>query len=61
MSNNRFDPNAPPTTPRWVKILLIIFVILVALFIVLHLMGFGLGGHGMGGHTLLIEHVLKML
>ena len=61
MSNNRLDPNAPPSTPRWVKILLIIFVILVALFIVLHLMGFGLGGHGMGEHTLLIEHGLKAL
>ena len=61
MSTNRPDPNSPPSTPRWVKILVGVFIFLAILFVILHLMGFGLGGHGMGGHTLLIEHVLKQL
>ena len=33
-------------TPRWVKILAAIFMLLALLFVVLHLMGFGFGGHG---------------
>ena len=61
MSNTRPDPNSPPGTPRWVKILLIIFVVLVLLFVILHLLGFGLGGHGMGSHMLLIEHGKRLL
>lgn len=39
----------PPSTPRWVKVFGIIFLILVLLVIILHLTGFGFGGHG--GHT----------
>ena len=61
MSNNRPNPNSPPGMPRWVKILTGIFIVLVILFIILHLMGFGLGGHGMGGHILLIEYVSRNL
>ena len=61
MSKNRPDPNSPPGTPRWVKILIIIFIVLLLLFVILHLMGFGLGSHGMGVHTLLIEYVLRAL
>lgn len=61
MSNNRPDPGSPPSTPRWVKILLIIFIVLILIFVILHLMGFGLGGHGMGSHTLLIEYGQKQL
>ena len=41
---------SPPTTPRWVKVFVIIFIILVVLFVIMHLMGFGFGGHGLGGH-----------
>ena len=61
MSNNRPDPNAPPGTPRWVKIFVIVFIALVLLVIILHLMGFGMAGHGMSVQTSLIEHGLKRL
>ena len=61
MSNNRPDPNSPPSTPRWVKIFAIAFIALVLLVIILHLMGFGMGGHGMNVQTSLIEHGLKLL
>lgn len=61
MSNNRPNPNSPPGMPRWVKILLIIFIFLILLFVILHLLGFGLGSHGMDVHTLLIEYVLRAL
>jgi len=47
MSNNRPDPNAPPGTPRWVKALGIIFIVLVLV------VGFMLlsGEHGPGRHN----------
>jgi hypothetical protein len=61
MSKTRPDPGSPPSTPRWVKILAIIFIILAVAFIILHLMGFGMGGHGLSSHTLLIEYGLKPL
>lgn len=61
MSNSRPDPNSPPETPRWVKILAIVFIVLVVVFVILHLMGFGMGGHGMSIHTLLIEHGQNLL
>lgn len=37
---------SPPGLPRWVKVLIILFIVLVAAVVVLHLMGFGFGGHG---------------
>lgn len=61
MPNNRPDPGSPPSTPRWVKILLISFIVLILIFVILHLMGIGLGGHGMSSHPLLIEYGLKKL
>jgi len=39
------DSGSPPGMPRWVKLLIIIFIVLVLLFVVLHLLGFGLGSH----------------
>ena len=42
------DRGSPPSTPRWVKVLVIIFIALVLLVIVLHLTGNSLGGPG--GH-----------
>ncbi len=33
--------------PRWVKIFMLVFIILVSLFVILHLMGFGFGDHAM--------------
>ena len=61
MTNKRPDPASPPETPQWVKILISLFIVLVLLFVVLHLLGFGFGSHGMGNHTLLMEHALKLL
>jgi hypothetical protein len=61
VSNNRPDPNSPPSMPRWVKVLIAIFIILVVIFVILHLLGFGMGGHGINTHTLLIEPTLKYL
>lgn len=40
------DSERPPSTPRWVKLFLVIGVILLLLVIVLLLSG----GHGPGGH-----------
>lgn len=53
MSKTPPDRGSPPGTPRWVKGLVIAFILLVLLFVMLHLMGFGLGGH-----VPLIEHGL---
>ena len=61
MSTNRPDPNSPPPTPRWVKILAGIFIVLILLVIILHLMGFGMGGHGISEASLLIAQGLKQL
>ena len=48
MTENQKDPGrgSPPETPRWVKVLIILFIVLVAAVVVLHIMGFGFGGHG---------------
>ena len=32
--------------PRWLKLIIIVFIVLVAAVVVLHLMGFGFGSHG---------------
>ena len=41
----RPDRESPPSMPRWVKVLGIIVIVLVLVFIILHLIGGGLGGH----------------
>lgn len=61
MSNTRPDPNSPPPTPRWVKILIAVFIILVVLFVIAHLLGFGMGGHGMSDQAMLIEYSLRVI
>ena len=35
----------PPPAPRWVKLLGLIALVIVAVFAILHLAGRGLGGH----------------
>lgn len=44
---NRARPNRGPIAglPRWVKVFLIVFILLVALFLILHLTGNGFGDH----------------
>ena len=56
MSQTLPNRGSPPSTPRWVKVSVIIFIVLVLLFVILHLMGLGFGGH-----TLLMEHELQQL
>jgi len=41
----RPDRGSTPGTPRWVKVFGLIAIILVLLFVILHLIGLGLGGH----------------
>ena len=60
----RPNPASPPATPRWVKIVVLTFIVLVLAVIILHLMGFGFGNHGaggFGGYTLLLERVGEQL
>jgi len=64
----RPDREAPPSTPRWVKVFGIICIGLVLLFVILHLAGYGRMNHTPGGntppamgienvgHTALVEH-----
>ena len=40
------DRRSPTSTPRWVKVFGIIFIVLVMLFVALHLTGNSLGGPG---------------
>ncbi len=51
------NPGSPPSTPRWVKVLVIIFIALVLLVVILHLTGNSLGGPG--GHTQSMEYWLQ--
>jgi hypothetical protein len=39
------DSGGYPGTPRWVKVFGIIVIVLVLVFVVVHLMGGGLGDH----------------
>ncbi|HZO32349.1 MAG TPA: hypothetical protein VFH48_40900 [Chloroflexota bacterium] len=39
------DPPADTGTPRWVKVSGLIAVAVVLLFVILHLLGGGIGGH----------------
>ena len=45
----RPDRRSAPSTPRWVKVLGIIFIVLVLLVVILHLTGNSLGGHTPSG------------
>ena len=53
------DRGSPPSTPRWVKVLGIIFVALVLLVVILHLAGISPGGPG--SHMPSIEYWLQRL
>jgi len=55
-TNVKPDRGSPPGTPRWVKVLGIIAIILLVLFVILHLTG-----NGFGGHTLSMEYWLEQL
>ena len=44
----------PPSTPRWVKIFVIVFILLVLLVVILHLMGFGFGSHHIASATAML-------
>jgi len=74
MSENQRTPGRglPPSTPRWVKVFMIIFIALVLLVVILHLMGFGFGSHSAGGsggvlsrglvgYSWLIRHAVEQL
>ncbi|HJQ14806.1 MAG TPA: hypothetical protein VJ830_08675 [Anaerolineales bacterium] len=39
------NPGPAPTTPRWLKIFVVIFIILVLTVIAMHLAGVNFGGH----------------
>ena len=39
------DRGSPPNTPRWVKVFVIIFIVLILAVVILHLTGNSLGGH----------------
>jgi hypothetical protein len=54
----RPDRNSPPSTPRWVKVSVIIFIVLVLLFVIMHLTGNGFGDHM---HMSTIEHGVQQL
>ena len=43
------DRGSPPSTPRWVKVFVIIALILVLLFVIILVTGIG-GEHGPGRH-----------
>ena len=44
MAENQKEPSRglPPGMPRWVKLIIIVFIVLVAAVVVLHLMGLAL-------------------
>ncbi len=45
-SNTRVRPDrkSPPSTPRWVKVSVIIFIVLALLVVIIELAGYGFGG-----------------
>ena len=49
---------SPASTPRWVKVFVIIFIVLVLLFVILHLTGNGFGDHL---HMATIKHGVQLL
>jgi hypothetical protein len=61
-THERPDSASPPSTPGWVKVTGIIFIILVLLVVVLHLTGYSPGGPG--GHSMpmsVVEHSAHLL
>jgi hypothetical protein len=54
---------AAPSTPRWVKVFGIIFIILIVLFVILHLTGNRFRNHTgsghAGGHTPSVEQRMQ--
>jgi len=61
MQENQNVPGggSPPSTPRWVKVFVIIFIALVVIVVIVHLMGFRFD-HG-AGKTLLRSFALFAL
>ena len=53
MSENQKAPGrgSPPGMPRWVKLVFIIFIVLIAAVVVMHLMGFDFSSHGAINNT----------
>ena len=47
MSQSPIKPDrlSPPGIPRWVKVLVILFIVIILIVIVLHLTGNNIGGH----------------
>jgi hypothetical protein len=43
--DGRSTPSTAPSTPRWVKVFVLIAIALVVLFVLLHLTGNGFGDH----------------
>ena len=61
-TNERPDRASPPATPRWVKVMGIIFIVLVLLVIVLHFTGYSPGGPG--SHSMpmsVVEYGVQLL
>ena len=58
MSENQKSPGrgSPPGIPRWVKLAVIIFIVLIAAVVALHLMGLGFGSHGAINNAELFAH-----
>ncbi|MDQ6659824.1 MAG: hypothetical protein M3Z24_02525 [Chloroflexota bacterium] len=61
----RPDRKSPPSTPRWVKVSVIIFIVLVLLFLIIEFTGHGFGGPMMKMsipmHIVTIEHGVQQL
>jgi len=61
----RPDRKSPPSTPRWVKVSVIIFIVLVLLFLIIEFPGHGFGGPIMKMstpmHMATIEHRVQEL
>ncbi|MBL8049602.1 MAG: hypothetical protein JNM46_00130 [Anaerolineales bacterium] len=53
MSENQNDPHRgiPPGTPRWVKAMIILFIVLIIIIVIMHLTGNSFGGHNMSFTT----------
>ncbi len=52
------DRGSAPSTPGWVKMFGIIFIVLLVLVVILHLTGHGFGSHM---HMLIREHGVQRL
>ncbi len=52
------DRGSTASTPRWVKVFVVTFIVLVLVFVILHLTGNGFGDHM---HMSVIEHGGQLL